>query len=86
MSLLSILATVFGVVVGLSQLPQAIKIFRRKSAKDISILTYLMISAGGIVWILYGFEIKSIPVIATNLVGAVGVVMIITGWFLYGRK
>jgi len=67
-------------------MPQAIKIFRRKSAKDISIWTYVLITSGGIVWLLYGLEIKSIPLIVANLVGAVGIVMIITGWFLYGRK
>ena len=86
MSLLSVLATLFGVIGALSQIPQAIRIFRRKSAKDISILTYIMITVGGAVWLLYGFEIMSWPIIVGNCVGAIGIIMIFVGWFMYGKK
>jgi MtN3 and saliva related transmembrane protein len=86
MSFLSILATAFGVIGAVSQLPQAIKIFRRKSAKDISILTYIIMAVGGAVWLLYGIEIMSIPIIVGNTLGGVGVIMVIVGWFMYGRE
>ncbi len=86
MSVLSTLATAFGVIGAFSLMPQAIKIFRRKSAKDISILSYTMITIGGIVWLLYGIEIRSVPIIVGNLFGGIGIIAILIGWFMYGRK
>jgi MtN3 and saliva related transmembrane protein len=86
MSMLSVLATIFGAIGAAAGLPQAIRIFQRKSAKDISIITYIIIAAGGIVWILYGLEIKSTAILVSCAVSGISVVMIIIGWFLYGRE
>lgn len=85
MTLLSILATVFGIVAAFAMIPQAYKIFKRKSAKDISALTYSFLGAAGLIWVFYGMEIQSFPVTITNLIGSIIIVFIIIGWFLYGR-
>jgi len=85
MTILPILASVFGSAMALANIPQAIKIFKRKSAKDISLITYLILLAGGIVWILYGIEIKSFPLILTNILGVCGVLLVIIGWFIYRK-
>lgn len=86
MTLLSILATVFGALGGIANFPQAYRIFKRKSAKDISITTYSFLFLGTIVWILYGIELGNIPVIITNVLGAINIGLVIIGWFLYGRE
>lgn len=86
MTLLSILATVFGAVSGIANLPQALKIFRRKSAKDISILTYSFLLAGAIIWIFYGIEINNFPVIIANSLGTINIGLVVIGWILYGRE
>jgi len=86
MSILSVLAAVFGTVSGLANFPQAYKIFKRKSAKDISILTYSFLFSGALVWILYGIEIANFPILITNVFGAVNIGLVIIGWFLYGRE
>ncbi len=49
-------------------LPQAIKIWRTKSAKDISLAMFLCFCLGVALWLLYGFLVWSVPVIAANLV------------------
>ena len=85
MSFLSILATIFGSAMAISNFPQAFKIFKRKSAKDISVMTFSILLVGAIVWVLYGIEIKSTPLIVSNSLGAVGVTFVIVGYFLYGR-
>ncbi|RLE45301.1 hypothetical protein DRJ22_04695 [Candidatus Woesearchaeota archaeon] len=85
MTLLSVLATLFGAVGGLANLPQALKIFKRKSAGDISILTYSFLFAGALVWLFYGFELKNFAVIVTNVLGAFNIGLVILGWFLFGR-
>ena len=85
MSLLAIVATIFGTVSGIANFPQAYKIFKRKSAKDISILTYSILLIGALVWIFYGIEIGNFPIIITNIFGAVNIGLVVIGWFLYGR-
>lgn len=86
MTLLSILAAIFGTISGIANLPQWIKIFKRKSAKDISIITYSFLFIGAIIWIFYGIEINDFPIIITNIFGSVNIGMVVIGWFLYGRN
>nr|MCK4930241.1 PQ-loop repeat-containing protein [Nanoarchaeota archaeon] len=85
MTLLPILATLFGTLSAFANFPQAYKIFKRKSAKDISIITYLIILVGAITWFLYGIELKNLPLIITNSIGTISVLLVVIGWFLYGR-
>jgi MtN3 and saliva related transmembrane protein len=85
MSLLSILATISGIAASFAMLPQTYRIFKRKSAKDISILTYSLLILISIIWILYGIEIQNFPVIISNGVGIFFLLSIMIGWFLYGR-
>ena len=85
MSLLYLLATIFGTVSGIANFPQAYKIFKRKSAKDISILTYSILLVGAVIWILYGIEIGNFPIIITNIFGAVNIGLVVIGWSLYGK-
>ena len=84
MTMLSILATIFGTIMGLANLPQAYKIFKRKSAKDISLLTFSILLIGSIIWVLYGIEIRNFPLIISNTFGAVGVALVVIGWVIYG--
>jgi len=79
------LATFVGIVGSVAMLPQVYRIFKRKSAKDISILTYSFLFVAGIIWVLYGVNIQSSPLIITNFVGSASLLGIIIGWFLYGR-
>lgn len=85
MTLLSILAMIFGIVNGFANLPQIHKIFKRKSAKDISITTYLILVAGSIVWILYGIEIMNTPILVMNGLALAEFIVILFGCYLYGR-
>jgi MtN3 and saliva related transmembrane protein len=85
MTLLAVLATVFGIIGALGNIPQVIKIYKRKSAKDISVWTWLILSVGSSIWILYGIEINSYPLIIGNIAALICFITIIVGWFLYGR-
>ncbi len=83
MSLLSILATAFGIIMGAANLPQAIRIFRRKKAKDVSIITFGIVAVGGIVWLLYGIEIQNTAIILGNAVGVLSCSAVVVGWIKY---
>ena len=82
---LAILATIFGMVNGGSAIPQAIKIFIRKSAKDISILSFSLAFLGVFVWFLYGIQLQNYPIIISNSIATLSVGTVIVGWFLYGK-
>ena len=85
MTPLAILATSVGIFLGLSNVPQALKIFKRKSAGDISLLTYLIVEFGSIVWVFYGLEIKSFPVVIPNVLGVMATGLVLVGYVLYGK-
>lgn len=47
---------------------QALKIIKNKHAKDVSLLTYAMILAIGTMWLIYGIQIESLPLIIGNAI------------------
>ena len=85
MTILATTATIVGVFLGMSSLPQALKIFQRKSARDIALTTYLITEFGSFIWILYGLEIKSFPVVIPNILGFISSSIVLLGYFKYGR-
>lgn len=56
--------------------PQVLKIWKSKSAKDISLGTFLIMALGLFLWLLYGIFKVSFPIIAANVV-SLGLVFII---------
>lgn len=67
MNFLNILGMVAGTLCTISFLPQLVKIWKSKSAKDISMGMFIIFSIGISLWILYGFFIKSFPIVVANL-------------------
>ena len=51
-----------------SLLPQIIRIWKLKEARDISLFMPLMVSIGAVLWLIYGIMIAEAPVIAANAV------------------
>lgn len=49
-------------------LPQAFKIMKTKSTKDISLLMYLVLWTGTLLWLIYGIVINELPVIVANII------------------
>ena len=67
-------------------LPQLARIVRLRSARDISLPTFLMFSVGVFLWLLYGLDIGSKPVIASNCVTLVLSVTILVLKLRYDRR
>lgn len=83
MTLLGYIASIAGVSMGLSSLPQVYKIYKRKSAADISKFTHFIIVIGASIWLLYGIEISSIPIILSNFIGILTNGLILVGCYYY---
>jgi MtN3 and saliva related transmembrane protein len=81
---INLLGYIAGTLTTLAFLPQALKAFRSKSTKDISLAMWLLLCTGVFCWLIYGILIGEGPVIVANavtliLVGAVLLLKLIHG-------
>ena len=70
--------SVVGIATGAAYVPQASRIWRRKSSEDVSILTYGMFLGGQIVYLFYGVRFHQTPIVigmAANIVGSLAVIL-----------
>ena len=49
-------------------LPQSIRAIKTKHTKDLSLPTLIMLEIGIVIWIIYGFLISDIPLLAANTI------------------
>ncbi|WP_017304791.1 SemiSWEET transporter [Spirulina subsalsa] len=56
-----------GALTTISFLPQVLKTWKSKSAKDISLGMFLTFCLGVLLWIIYGVAVEDLPVIVTNV-------------------
>ena len=68
MNATDILGLVAGLFTTIAFVPQVIKTWKSKQAKDISLAMFSLFSTGVAMWIGYGFIIGSLPVILANAV------------------
>ena len=71
------LGLIAGVLTTIAYLPQLIKTWQTKSAHDLSWSMLIVLCAGIILWLVYGFYIQNIPIIAANIVTFVFTSMIL---------
>jgi MtN3 and saliva related transmembrane protein len=69
-----------------SFLPQLIRVWQRKSARDISLIMFLLFSFGVACWLVYGIGIGSRPIVAANAITLALSVAILVLKLLYDRK
>jgi MtN3 and saliva related transmembrane protein len=62
-----LLGLVAGMLTTIAFLPQVIKTWKTRSAKDLSLRMFLLFCLGVAMWLAYGFLVNDIPVIAANL-------------------
>lgn len=67
-NLTTTLGLVAGVLTTIAYLPQLIKIWQSKSADDLSWSMLIILCAGIILWLVYGFSVRDIPIVAANIV------------------
>lgn len=72
MIILKILVAVVGVLMSLSYFPQAYLIYKNKSAKDVSLLSFSIFAFGTVVWVLYGLALHDMSIVASFSIGVVG--------------
>ena len=66
MSYIDIIGFIGGALTTLALVPQAVKAWRTKHTRDISIWWILTLTIGIILWLVYGILIGSLPIIVSN--------------------
>lgn len=66
MASIEILGLVAGTITSITFVPQVIKIWKTKSAKDLSIMMLLLLMLGVVLWLIYGLVVMSASIIYTN--------------------
>ena len=62
------LGTVAGILTTAAFVPQVVKTWRTRSARDISGVMFVAFSIGVALWIVYGVMVRSAPVVIANSV------------------
>jgi MtN3 and saliva related transmembrane protein len=65
---IDVLGLVAGTMTTIAFLPQLLKTWKSKSAKDVSLVMMITFCSGVALWIVYGFAIGAMPIIAANVV------------------
>ncbi|HYC84047.1 MAG TPA: SemiSWEET transporter [Chryseosolibacter sp.] len=68
MNTIQVLGLVAGSLTTSAFLPQVIKTWKSRSAKDLSLGMFLLFCAGVLLWFIYGLIVGDVPVIAANFV------------------
>ena len=69
--------SVVGIATGAAYVPQAARIWQRKSSEDVSVLTYAMFLGGQVIYLVYGIRFHQTPIVigmAANIVGSLAVI------------
>ena len=79
------LGYVGGLLTTFCYVPQIIRVFRLKSAKEISLLFTILLLIGVVTWLFYGIFLTLYPIILWNAIGVVIVTILLYAKLKYGR-
>ena len=79
------LGLVAGALTTIAFVPQVVRILRTRSAYDISWGLFGILALGSALWLWYGITLRSVPLIATNVITLSLQILIFALKFRYGR-
>lgn len=66
--------------------PQAYKIWKSKSAEDISLPMYIIMSFGSSVWFIYGVILKDFTIMSGFVFGVIGSILVLILTLIYRNR
>ena len=85
-SFIKVFATIMGVIMSLGYFPQAYKVYKNKSSRDISITAFVIFSLGTLTWFIYGLVFRDIPIILGFVLGVIGSWLVLILSLIYKKK
>jgi len=83
MKITTVIGLIAATITTLSFIPQLIKTWKLKETKDISLLMFVTLGVGIILWIVYGFLLWDLPLILANGITFIFVLIILFFKFKY---
>ncbi len=83
---MDILGLIAGTLTTIAFVPQLIKVWNSKSAKDISYSMFILFVIGIVLWEIYGWGIHSLPVILFNVITFILGVAILVLKFIFEKN
>ena len=65
---IELLGLIAGILTSISFLPQVVKTWKSRSAKDLSLSMFIIFFIGVCLWLTYGILVRDIPVIVANVI------------------
>ena len=84
--LLTVLGVSAGVLILTGWVDQIYKGYKSKSLKDVSRFLMIFISAGAILWLIYGIIVMDVFLIGTNIAAIVLMIIVLTMKRKYDKK
>jgi MtN3 and saliva related transmembrane protein len=84
--IIEVLASIMGIIMSLGYYPQAYKILKHKSAKNVSLLSFIIFAIGTVTWLVYGIIINSIAIILGFALGVIGSWLVLILILVYDKK
>ena len=84
--IIEVLASIMGIIMSLGYYPQAYKILKHKSAKNVSLLSFIIFVIGTVTWLVYGIIINSIAIILGFALGVIGSWLVLILILVYDKK
>jgi len=83
MDLITTIGLIAGILTTVSFLPQVIRVWKTHSTHDLSLIMFLLFTAGVSMWLIYGICLGQLPVIIANAVTLVLALIIIAFKIIY---
>ncbi len=80
-----ILGFIAGALTTCAFIPQVVRVYKLRSARDISLPFTIALVLGGVLWLTYGFLFRLYPVILWNALAVLLVLGLLVGKLKYGR-
>lgn len=68
MNTVTVIGLMAATLTSLAFLPQAIKVWRTRSTRDISLIMFSVMTTGIVLWLIYGLLVADLPLICANAV------------------
>jgi MtN3 and saliva related transmembrane protein len=80
-----VLGLIAGAITTGSFVPQVIRVYKLKSAREISLLFTFLYVAGGLLWLSYGVYLHSFPIMFWNIIAFLLSLALLIGKLRYGK-
>jgi MtN3 and saliva related transmembrane protein len=81
-----LVGSIAGTLTTVAYVPQALKVYRTRSAGDLSWPTFLCLVIGIVLWVAYGWMIDQWPIVIANVVTLGLALAIVAGKLIYSPR